>query len=421
MPEPRRSLTRSLRPRGTVAWVLMLGMMAALPALTFDMYLPAVPELRDEMGTTESVAQLTLSMMLIGGALGQLVIGPLTDRFGRRRPAILGITISAAVSLLCALAPNIESLIGLRLFQGFVNAAAQVAAIAVIRDRFTGAAAARVLSRLMLVIGLAPVLAPTMGAYVLRHGDWRLIFYVLAAFTIVVGLIMWRFLPETLPPQRRQAAQGVKGIGRSYLTLLKDRGFLAFAIVPGLGMAILMSYVVGSPFVLKEGYGMTNSQFATLFAANGVALVVSAQVNAALVRHFAPARILRVAITTQLVVIVGLLVLAITGFGGMWAIIVGLWLVLAFQGCIPANATALAMGNQGDRAGAAAAVIGAGQAGLSGVIAPLVGLLGANVLAMAIVMLFASVTAIVILYFGTSLFQRNIVDPAASEGPDSGP
>src|SRR5665647_342117 len=211
-------------------YVLLLGLICALPAVTSDIYLPSLPEVAIDRHTTTTAVQLTMSGVLVGGAVGQLVVGPLSDRFGRRRPVLIGVVLHIVISLLCALAPGIGTLIALRVVQGFFNAAATVVAIAVIRDRFTGSDASRLL------------------------------------------------------PERRRAA-GLGPALRGYRVLLSDQHFVAIAVLPGLGMAVLMSYVIGSPFVLREGYGLSANQFALLFAMNGVALVGGAQINASLVRR----------------------------------------------------------------------------------------------------------------------------------------
>lgn len=403
---PAPAPTRGPRPlRTTLSWVLLLGALATLPAFTVDMYLPLLPDVATDLGASPALAQLTLSGMLVGGAFGQLVIGPLSDRFGRRAPLLVGLTLQVITSILCALVPDIGWLIVLRVLQGFFNASAQVVSIAVIRDRFTGSDAARILSRLMLVIGLAPLLAPTVGSFVAGHGDWRWVFWVLAALGLALGLIVLRFMPETLETERRQAG-GVGAVFRGYATLFKDRHFVALAVLPGLGMAVLMSYVVGSPFVLQEGYGLTHGQFAALFAVNGIGLVISAQVNASLVRRVAPVRILRAALVLQCVFAVGLLVVALTGAGGLVGLLIALWLTLALQGLIPANASALALTRHGERAGAAAAVIGAFQAGVAGIVSPLVGVLGGDAVAMSAVMLGAVITSLLVLALATPAFRK---------------
>ncbi|GAA1711989.1 multidrug effflux MFS transporter [Isoptericola hypogeus] len=403
---PADSPATPVRARSPYRWVLMLGALAALPAFTVDMYLPSLPEVAADLGSTASFAQLSVSVMLIGGAAGQLVIGPLSDRYGRRAPLLWGLGLHVVTSLLCAFAPNMTVLIGLRLLQGFFNAACGVAAMAVVRDRFVGSEAARILSRLMLVIGVAPMLAPTFGSAVAAAAGWRWVFAVLALAGVAMAVVVWRLMPETLPEPRRQRG-GMSSVFAGYRVLLRDRRFMALAVIPGLGQAVLMSYVVGSPFVFQEGYGLSHSQFALLFALNGLGLVVSAQINAALVRRVAPIRLLRAALAIQGVFAVGLLVVALTEAGGLIGLLVLLWIVLAFQGLIPANASAIALSRHGERAGTAAAVIGAVQSGIAGVVSPLVGVLGGGSVAMASVMLAALCCALLVLALATPAYRRD--------------
>jgi MFS transporter, DHA1 family, multidrug resistance protein len=383
----------------------MLGALAALPAFTVDMYLPSLPEVAADLDSTASFAQLSVSVMLIGGAAGQLVIGPLSDRYGRRAPLLWGLALHVVTSLLCVIAPNMTVLIGLRLLQGFFNAACGVAAMAVVRDRFVGAEAARILSRLMLVIGVAPMLAPTFGSAVAAAAGWRWVFAVLAVAGAMLAAVVWRVMPETHAAERRTTG-GLRTVFAGYLVLVKDRRFMALAVMPGLGQAVLMSYVVGSPFVFQTGYGLSHGQFSLLFALNGLGLVASAQVNAALVRKIAPIRLVRAALAIQGVFAVALLVIAITGFGGLIGLLVALWIVIAFQGLIPANASAIALSRHGERAGTAAAVIGAVQSGVAGAISPLVGFLGGGAVAMASVMLGALICALLVLALATPAYRR---------------
>lgn len=383
----------------------MLGALACLPALTVDMYLPALPQVASDLGTSDALAQLTVSCMLVGGALGQLVIGPLTDRFGRRLPLMIGIGMHVLVSLACAVVDDINLLIGLRLVQGFFNSAASVAAMATVRDRFVGAEAARILSRLMLVIGVAPMLAPSLGSIVLEAFEWRWIFVVLALIGATLAVIVFFVMPETNPVARRTTG-GASSVVRGYRTLLRDKHFMALALIPGLAMGALLSYVVGSPFVFQQGYGLTHGQFSLLFAINGLGLVLSAQVNAALVRRVAPIRLLRTALVAQLVMSVVLLAVAITEFGGLIGLLVALWLVLAFQGLIPANASALAMSRHGEIAGTSAAMIGAIQSLLAGIVSPIVGLLGSDTVAMSSVMLGAGLAAFIVLASATPAYRK---------------
>ena len=387
------------------AMVGLLGSMAALGAVTVDIYLPSLPAVAADLGTSAAAVQLTISGVLLGAALGQLIMGPLSDRFGRRRPALAGIGLHVVASILCVVAPTIGLLIGLRMVQGFGNAAATITAMAVIRDRLSGGPAARVISRLMLVIGVAPLFAPTLGGLIAGAAGWRAVFVVLAVFGAVLWLAVWRWLPETLPPERRATA-GVRAALRGYRSLLGDRQFLALAVIPGLGMGALISYVVGSPFVLQEGFGLTAQQFALVFAVNGMALVIGAQVNAALLRRTAPIRILRVALPLVVAAGFALLAFAVTGVGGALGILGSLWLMLFLLGFIMGNASAMALTLRGDRAGTAAAVIGATQAGIAGLVSSLVGLLGGGAVAMSMVILGSLATALLFLVGGTLANRR---------------
>jgi DHA1 family bicyclomycin/chloramphenicol resistance-like MFS transporter len=383
----------------------MLGSLAALPAFTTDMYLPSLPAIAHDFHASNTAAQLTMSATLIGAALGTLVIGPLSDRFGRRAPLLIGLAGHVVTALLAVLVPNIALLIAVRVVQGFFNASCSVSAMAIIRDRFEGAEAARMLSRLMLMIGLSPLLAPSIGSVVDRWAGWHGTFVVLALMGCALWVVVARVLPETLPAERRTTG-GIGTALRGYRTLIGDSKFMALALLPGLGQAVVMSYVAASPFVFEEGFGLSSVQFSLLFAINGVALVGSAQVNAALVRRVAPVRLLRVALITQLVFGVALVVLAATGAGGVFGVLGGLWLVLGMQGMVPSNASALALTRHGEMAGTAAAVIGAMQSGIAGVVSPMVGVLGASAVAMGSVILGAVTLGIVVLAIATPAFRR---------------
>ena len=405
MTDPSHSHNPGNKAPRSIKYVLMLGALAALPALTTDMYLPSLPAVEADLNTTQTAAQLTLSGTLVGAGVGQLVIGPFSDRFGRRLPLVIGISLHVAISLLCSMTPNIETLTGLRVLQGFFNASAAVVALAVIRDRFVGSAAAQLLSRLMLVIGVAPLLAPTVGQAIAAAWNWRAVFYALALIGVVLVAIVLRFMPETLPEDRRSPGHP-RHVAVAYWSLLRDRHFMALAVIPGLGLALIMSYVVGSPFVFQNEYGLTAQQFALVFALNGAALVLSAQLNAALVRKFPPVRLLRTALLVQLGLALLLLAVVATGAGGAFGLVAALWLVLSAQGMIPANASVLALHNYGHMAGTAAAVIGALQSGVAGLVSPLVGILGGNSLSMASVMIGSCALAVTVLALGTPAYRN---------------
>ena len=393
------------RYRADYRYVLMLGFMAALPAFSTDMYLPSLPDVARDLHTSATAAQLTITAMMLGGAVGQLVIGPVSDRFGRRKPVLVGVALHILMSVLCAVGPAIGMLIGLRAAQGFFNASATVIATAVIRDRFIGADAAKLMSRLMLVIGASPLFAPSIGGFIAGQWGWRAVFWALALFGVVLWVVVLVKLPETLPAERRRVG-GLRVAGAGYLALLRDRHFVGLALMPGLTFAVLMAYVVGSPFVLRDGYGLTETQFALIFAVNGLGLVGGAQVNAALVHRIPPLRILR---TAQLLVValsVVLVVLGVTGAGGLPALLVVLFCTVSFVNLVGPNANALALSRHGEVAGTAAAVSGSLQALIGGAVTPLSGLLGGDARAMTSVMVTAAVLGLVVLAVATPAFHR---------------
>ncbi|MDX5318415.1 MAG: multidrug effflux MFS transporter, partial [Actinomycetes bacterium] len=285
----------SASARFSPGFVALLGFIAALGAVSMDMYLPSLPAVAEDLDTTAAAVQFTISGVLIGGAFGQLLMGPLSDRYGRRRPAMFGIGLHIVASVACMVAPTIEVLIAMRMLQGIGNSAATVTAMAVIRDRLIGGAAARVLSRLMLVIGVAPLLAPSVGGLIAGVWGWRAVFAALALFGVVLGVAVHRLLPETLAPEHR-ASSGVGSVARGYWSVLRDREFMALALLPALGMSTILSYVSGAPFVLQLEYGLSAQQFALVFAANGLGGIVMSQVNASLVHRFEPLAILRIAV-----------------------------------------------------------------------------------------------------------------------------
>jgi MFS transporter, DHA1 family, multidrug resistance protein len=385
--------------------VVLLGALAFLPAATTDMYLPSLPDVARDLSTTSAGAQMTISGVLVGGALSQLFMGPLSDRFGRRRPAVIGLAAYVAVALLCAVAASIGQLLALRVLQGVVGAAASVVAMAVIGDRYRGAEAARLMSRLWIAIAVAPILAPLAGTFVAERWGWRAVFTVLALLGAVLALAVARSLPETLPPERRIASgpgASLSGYGR----LLRDPRFVALALLPGLGLALIMSYVTGSPFVFQEEYGLTAQQFALVFGLGATSMMVGSQVNATLVRRVGPVRLLRAALPAVVLSTAVLLAVTATHAGGAIGVVVPLWFTVALLASVISNASALALSRHPERSGTASAVIGFLQGALGGAVSPLVGMLGGTGVAMSGVMLASAVVAVAVLALGTPAYRR---------------
>ena len=382
---------------GGLQMVLVLGAFVALGPMTIDMYLPALPTIAGDLQTTSAAVQLTLTGTLLGLALGQLVLGPLSDALGRRRPLLAGTAVHVVASLLVLVAPNIAVLGLLRVLQGAGAAAGAVVALAVVRDLFTGRAAATMLSRLFLVLGAAPVLAPTLGGEVLRFTSWRGVFGVLALFGVFLLVIGAFLLEETLPPERRRS-NGVRGTLRSYRGLFADRVFVGLVVVAGLTMAGLFSYVSGSSFVYQGEFGLDEQQFGLLFGAGAFWLIGATQFNPVLLRRFEPQQILVAATIAGAVAGLVLVVFAGTGFGGLAGVVGPLWAVLAAGGLGLPNAPALALQRHGEAAGTAAAMLGAIQFTVGALVAPVVGLLGNDAVAMGAVILGALLLALLTLF-----------------------
>lgn len=378
--------TTAPRPAGTtgidtpsgkryVQLVIVLGALIALGPLTIDMYLPAFPNIRREFGASDSAIQLTLTGMLLGLSTGQLVIGPLSDAFGRRRPLVVGLVVHALASVLCALAPSIQLLAAVRLLQGFSGAAISVTALAIVRDLFEGVAVARIMSRLMLVIGLAPILAPTLGGLILSVTSWRGIFGVLAGAALLLVVVAVLGIRETLPPQRRRPA-GVRSSLTAYRLLLHDRVFVALVFIGGSMLGAIFCYVSGAPFVLRDGFGLDAQTFGLVFGANAAGLTIASQLNPWVVSRFRLETVLTTAVLVAMASATALLVVGLTGWGGLAAVLVPLAVVVSSAGFAMPNTPALALSRHGEAAGTAAAVLGCVQFGVGGVVAPVVGAFG---------------------------------------------
>jgi DHA1 family bicyclomycin/chloramphenicol resistance-like MFS transporter len=376
--------------------IVVLGALVALGPLTIDMYLPALPKIADDLSVSSSVAQLTLTGTLAGLALGQLIVGPLSDSLGRRRPLMAGIALHMLASLLCLFAPNIAVLGVARGLQGMGAAAAMVVAIAVVGDLFDESVAATVLSRLMLVLGVAPVVAPSLGAAVLLKASWHWVFAALVILAGALLLLAALALPETLPASHRRPLK-VRGIAATYVELMRDSRFVILVLVAALGMSGLFAYIAGASFVLQGHYGLDQQAFALVFGAGAVALIGATQLNVVLLRRFGPQTIVvwaLVAATIAGVVFVGI---SFSHVGGLLGFVLPVWAILAAMGLVIPNAPALALSRHPDAAGTAAALLGAAQFGLGAAVAPLVGVLGNGEVALALVMTVGMVIALLAL------------------------
>ncbi|MEB3371490.1 Bcr/CflA family multidrug efflux MFS transporter [Saccharopolyspora mangrovi] len=392
-------------------YALILGGMSAFGPLSMDMYLPALPAISGELHTGASQVQLSLMACTTGLALGQLVMGPLSDTYGRRRPLLIGVVVFALASLACALAPSAYALAALRLVQGFGGAAGIVIARAVVRDLFSGVALAKFFSLLMLVNGVVPVLAPVLGGQLLRFTSWRGVFVTLCAIGAALLVAALLALPETLPHEQRRPGSLPQTL-RTFGGLLRDRMFIGFALSAALAFAAMFAYISGSSFVLQDVHHLSPQVFSLVFGVNSIGIVAMGQINGLLVGKVDSRRLLAIGLGCN--AIGGLAVLLSTALGlGLVALLPALFVTVASIGLVFPNATALALSGHRETAGSASALLGVLQFMIGGLVSPLVGIAGSDTaVPMGVVMGSLSVSAVVV--FATLTRRRTAVEQPVS-------
>lgn len=388
-------------------WICVLALLTAIAPLATDMYLPALPDVAVELGATASNVQLTLTGFLVGLAAGQLVIGPLSDAWGRRRLLLTGTALCLVASAACVVAPTTGVLVVARFLQGFGGAAGIVLSRAMIIDRTTGDRTVRLFSLMMAINGIAPVVAPLLGSALLGVGSWRWIFVALSALTLVMAVGAFVAIPESLPPERRVRG-GLRTAGRDIRSALKRPRYVGFTFAFAFAFATMFTYISGSPFVLQETLGLSSGAYALAFGTNAAGLIVASITNGQLAGRVNPQRVLAIATTVLVLLSVTLLGIVLTG-PSLWPVLVVLFLSLTSLGFIMGNATALASREVRDIAGTGSALLGALQFGLGAIVSPLV---GSSPLVMAVVMVSASVLSL-----GTQIalgLRRRRDEPAGS-------
>lgn len=381
----------TLTRRERVGYILILGALVALGPFTIDLYLPAFPAVAADLGTSDASIQLTLTATTIGFGLGQLIVGPLSDSFGRRRPLLIATAVHILASVSVVFAPTVEWIMVGRVFQGIGAAGGAVVAMAIVRDLFGGQSLIRMLSRMALVTGLAPVVAPVIGSQLLRFVDWREIFVVLALYGLAMTLVAGFLLVETLPVERRGGV-GLAAIRGRYVRLLGDTAFVGVAIVGAMTFTTLFAYLSASSFVLQDMYGLSAQEFGIAFGANSIGLVICTQIASRLMRRFAPRDVATGGLIVMTTGAVSLLVCSQLDTGIM-GVLLPLFFVVSPVGLIMPAVQVMALQHHGAEAGTAASLIGAMNFGVAGLVSPLVGVLGASAQSMAVVMLGALVVA----------------------------
>lgn len=342
------------KPEKYAAIVLILGTLTAFGPLSIDMYLPAFPSIASDFKASIATIQLSLTSFFLGLAIGQIFYGPLLDRFGRKPPVYVGLALYSLASFLCALAPNSETLIAARFLQALGACGGMVVARAVVRDLFHERDAARVFSLLMLVMGIAPILAPLIGGYVTLHWGWHSLFTILGVLSLTTLAAVFWVLPETRGPN---PAFHLSSAFRTYMSILKSRRFMGFAASGGIAQAGMFAYITGSPFVFIELFQVPAENYGWIFGSNAFGLIAASQINIRLLRKYSPEKILRASFT--ILAVSGLALIVSSYFQlGFLAMLVPLFFFVGTLGLTLPNTSAAALAAEGARAGSASALLG---------------------------------------------------------------
>ncbi|MBI1330913.1 MAG: Bcr/CflA family multidrug efflux MFS transporter [Alphaproteobacteria bacterium] len=362
------------RRPGSIELAVLLGTMISVAPFSIDMYLPALPELGREFGTSIAEVQRTLTTFFIGFAAGQAFAGPFVDRFGRKPPLFVGLVLFILTSIGCAFAPSIHALAALRLLQALGACVGGVVARAVVRDLLSPQEGARMLSHMLLTMGIAPLVAPLVGGYVLIAFGWQAIFLILGGIGVLIFAASALRLPETLKPENARKLHGI-AIVRDYAWLLRQRGYISYTVAGGLSQGGLFAYITASPHVFIDYFGVRAQNFGWIFAVNVAGMMVVSQLGAAMLKRHRSDTILRLVQSIQVTAGLALVIGAVTGIGGMWSILLPLVAYMACTGAVMPNATALAMADYGHIAGLAAALLGSISFGIAAMASFVVGIM----------------------------------------------
>ncbi|MDO6461740.1 multidrug effflux MFS transporter [Granulosicoccaceae sp. 1_MG-2023] len=387
-------MTQSKIPFAPIA-ILVLALLSAVAPLSTDMYLAAFPLIASDLGTDASGVQMTLTSFLFGLALGQLLFGPLSDRTGRRRPLLAGTALAAVACILSVFAPDIHTLIVLRFLQGLGGAAGVVLARAIIADRTENATAAAKLFQIMMMIGgLAPVLAPMAGTGVVSlSGDWRTVFVVLSLLSLLSLTGVYRYIGESLPAEQR-AADGVRAQMAAFGNVISNRRYLGYILTIGMTFVVLFGYISASPFVIQGVLGLSPQAFALVFGTNAAGIIIVSASTAKLLDRFKPRQLAAAGLSVLLCGSLLVLLAVLNGASAMF-LLPALFITVSSVGLVMGNSSALALAQTPHARGTASALMGATQFSLGAVASPLVGLAGKHsALPMAVVMVTAAILAI---------------------------
>ncbi|HHG8770982.1 TPA: multidrug effflux MFS transporter [Raoultella planticola] len=377
-------------PRISLSWALILGLLTAIGPLCTDFYLPALPDITQQLNATGTQTQLSLTASLIGLGLGQLFFGPLSDRIGRQKPLILSLLLFIFSSAMCATTHDIHLLIAWRFLQGFAGAGGSVLSRSIARDKYQGARLTQFFALLMTVNGIAPVVSPVIGGYIITLSDWRVLFWAMAAIGGVLLLLSLAVLRETLPAKDAATPQ------QNNAPVIKNRRFMRYCLIQAFMMAGLFSYIGSSSFVIQNEYGMTALQFSLLFGVNGIGLIIAAQIFSRLSHRFSADALLRGGLS--LAVVCAAITLVLAWLHLPLPALIGLFFTVSLMSGISTVAGSKAMGEVSSaQSGTASALMGTLMFVCGGIAAPLAGLGGETMLKMSLAM---TISYLIALFFG---------------------
>lgn len=388
-------------------FIIILGSLTAIGALSIDMFLPGLPDIRHDFQTTTSNAQLTLSMFMIGLAFGNLFAGPISDSTGRRKPLIIAMIIFTLASLGIVFVHNIWLMVALRFLQGVTGGAAAVISRAIASDMYSGNELTKFMALLMLVNGIAPVVAPTIGGIILNYSVWRMVFVILTIFGFVMVIGSLLKVPESLTVTNRESSSGLKTMFKNFKILLKTPRFVLPMLIQGMTFVLLFTYISASPFIIQKIYGMTAIQFSWMFAGIGITLIISSQLTGYLVDFIDSQKLMRGMTMIQIIGVI-LVTIVLLNHWNFWILAIGFIILIAPVTGVATLGFTIAMDESSSGRGSSSSLLGLVQFLFDGVASPLVGVKGEdNPIPYIIIIIATAVILIILQIYNMRVFKTN--------------
>ncbi|MDV0227052.1 multidrug effflux MFS transporter [Staphylococcus aureus] len=388
-------------------FIIILGSLTAIGALSIDMFLPGLPDIRHDFQTTTSNAQLTLSMFMIGLAFGNLFAGPISDSTGRRKPLIIAMIIFTLASLGIVFVHNIWLMVALRFLQGVTGGAAAVISRAIASDMYSGNELTKFMALLMLVNGIAPVVAPTIGGIILNYSVWRMVFVILTIFGFVMVIGSLLKVPESLTVTNRESSSGLKTMFKNFKILLKTPRFVLPMLIQGMTFVLLFTYISASPFIIQKIYGMTAIQFSWMFAGIGITLIISSQLTGYLVDFIDSQKLMRGMTMIQIIGVI-LVTIVLLNHWNFWILAIGFIILIAPVTGVATLGFTIAMDESSSGRGSSSSLLGLLQFLFGGVASPLVGVKGEdNPIPYIIIIIATAVILIILQIYNMRVFKTN--------------